>query len=177
MQVGYARVLAGSSVGGVVVFRRTDLATGISLYETGVPASKNLSKFCLFVDSLGVRDTGFALVYPPEDQGSSRADEPDANVILRLYDKQSSLYSERTLEPLAPGSHIARFVYEMFHDPEVKAQAQEMEGILFVESDQPLVAVTVRQNDDPAKEFPQEVPVLTTFPVISAGLELADGSR
>jgi hypothetical protein len=44
--------------------------------------------------------------------------------------------------------------------------AQQMEGILVVESDQPLVAVTVRQNDDPLKEFPNEVPILTTFPVI-----------
>jgi hypothetical protein len=55
----------------------------------------------------------------------------------------------------------------MFEDPAVKAQAREMEGMLVIESDQPIVAVTVRQNDDPMKEFPQEVPVLTTFPVVS----------
>jgi hypothetical protein len=54
----------------------------------------------------------------------------------------------------------------MFDDPEVKAQAQEMEGLLVVESDQPIVAVSVRQTDDPNKEFPQEVPHLTTFPVM-----------
>ena len=167
MQVGYARVLAGESVGGVVVFRRTDLTTGISLYEAGVPASKQLTELSLFVDSLGVRDTGFALVYPPEEEGSSPAQKPDANVTLRLYDKQYSLISERELEPLDPGSHMARFVHEMFDEPAVKAQAQEMEGILVIESDQPLVAVTVRQNDDPMKEFPEEVPVLTTFPVLS----------
>lgn len=28
-------------------------------------------------------------------------------------------------------------------------------------------AVTLRQKDDPQKEFPQEVPTLTTFPVIA----------
>ena len=72
---------------------------------------------------------------------------------------------------------MARFVHEMFDDPEVKAQAQDLEGILAIESDHPLVAVTVRQNDDPAKEFPQEVPILTTFPVITAAPEIADGSR
>jgi hypothetical protein len=166
MQVGYARVHAGHNVGGVVVFRRTDLATGISLYEAGVPASEELNEFCLFVDSLGVRDTGFALVYPPEEEGSLSAQKPDAKVTLRLYDKQYSLIAEKQLAPLAPGSHMARFVHEMFDDPDVKAQAQEMEGILVIESEQPLVAVTVRQNDDPEKEFPQEVPILTTFPVM-----------
>ena len=149
-----------------MVFQRTDLKTGTSLYEAGVPASKEMRKFSLFVDSLGVRDTGFALVYPPEEEGSSPAEKPDANVTVRLYDKQYSLIAEKQLAPIAPGSHIARFVHEMFDDPAVKAQAQEMEGILVVESDQPLVAVTVRQNDDPQKEFPQEVPILTTFPVI-----------
>jgi hypothetical protein len=165
MQVGYARVFASEDVGGVVIFRRTDLTSGISFFEAGVPASAPLKKFSLFVDSLGVRDTGFALVYPSED-GDSPADTPSAEVTLRLYDKQYSLIAERTLEPLAPGSHLARFVHEMFDDPMVKAQAQEMEGILVVESDQALVAVTVRQNDDPKKEFPQEVPILTTFPVM-----------
>jgi hypothetical protein len=166
MQVGYARVLAGPNVGGVVVFRRTDLTTGISLFEAGVPASSPLTEFCLFVDSLGVRDTGFALVHPPDEVGSSPTQKPRANVTLRLYDKQYNLIAERTLAPLAPGSHMARFVHEMFDDPAVKAQAQEMEGILVIESDQPLVAVTVRQNDDASKEFPQEVPILTTFPVM-----------
>jgi hypothetical protein len=165
IQVGYARIVAGSDVGGVVVFRRTDLTTGISLYEAGVPASSEQTESCLFVDSLGVRDTGFALVYPPEDR-SSPAQKPVVNVTLRLYDKQFSLIGENTLEPLPTGSHFARFVHEMFDDPVVKAQAQEMEGILVIESDQPIVAVTVRQNDDPMKDFPQEVPILTTFPVM-----------
>jgi hypothetical protein len=166
LQVGYARVLAGVNVGGVVVFRRTDLTTGVSLYEAGIPASTELTEFCLFVDSLGVRDTGFALVYPPHDQGNPSAQAADANVTLRLYDKQYKFIAESTLDPLAPGSHLAKFVHEMFDDPEVKAQAQEMEGILVVRSDQPLVAVTVRQNDHPHREFPQEVPILTTFPVM-----------
>ena len=30
----------------------------------------------------------------------------------------------------------------------------------------PLVAVTLRQNDAPGRDFPDEVPTLTTFPVI-----------
>ena len=35
-----------------------------------------------------------------------------------------------------------------------------------VESDAPVAAVTLRQNDDPAVSFPQEVPTLATFPVV-----------
>ncbi|UCF36071.1 MAG: hypothetical protein JSU96_14780, partial [Acidobacteriota bacterium] len=166
LQVGYARVFADEGVGGVVVFQRTDLTTGVTLYEAGVPASKELTEFSIFVDSLGVRDTGFAIVYPPLGEGVSPAELADATLTVRLYDKQFNLIAEKTLGPLSPGRHIARFVYELFDDLEVKSQAQEMEGILTVESDQPLVAVTIRQNDHPGQEFPQEVPLLTTFPVI-----------
>jgi hypothetical protein len=141
------------------------------LFEAGVPASTPLNEFSIFVDSLGVRDTGFALVYPGQETGSSAAEEIKAHVKLRLYDKEFNSIGETVFGPLSPGSHVARFVHEMFDDPSVKAQAQEMEGILTVESDQPLVAVTVRQTDDPAKEFPQEVPILTTFPVMPGSLD------
>ncbi len=36
-----------------------------------------------------------------------------------------------------------------------------------VASDIPLAALTLRQNDNPSLGFPQDVPTLTTFPVIS----------
>jgi hypothetical protein len=153
-------------VGGVVVFQRTDLPTGISLYEAGVPASKELTKFSLFVDSLGVRDTGVAIVYPSQDGEDAPAQSADANITVRLYDQQSQLVGETNLDPLPSRHHLACYVHEMFDDLGVMYKAREMEGILVVESDQPLVAVTVRQNDDPAKDFPQEVPILTTFPVM-----------
>ena len=166
LQVGYARVTASESVGGVVVFQRTDLPTGISLYEAGVPASNQLTEFSLFVDSLGLRDTGVAIVYPSQEGEDAPAQSADANITVRLYDQQSQLVGETNLEPLPSSHHLACYVHEMFDDLAVKAQAREMEGILVVESDQPLVAVTVRQNDDPTKEFPQEVPNLTTFPVL-----------
>jgi photosystem II stability/assembly factor-like uncharacterized protein len=167
IQVGYARVSASPDVGGVVVFRRADRITGVTLYEAGVPASRGIQEFSLFVDSLGMRDTGVALLYPPTDQAAAASETPAANLTIHLHDLQYSSVGERTLEPLAPGGHLARYVNELFDDPEVKAQAREMQGILQVESDQPLVAVTLRQNDDPTKEFPQDVPSLTTFPVVA----------
>ena len=160
LQVGYARVFAEPDVGGVVVFARRDVANDITLVEAGVPASNQLTEFSVVVDSLEDRDTGLALVYPAEE-GS-----PDANVTVRLYDQEFNLIGERTLDPLVPGSHFSKFVFELFADPDVIAQAQEMEGLLTVESDQPLVAVTLRQNDAPGEDFPDEVPTLTTFPVI-----------
>ncbi len=162
LQVGYARVFAGDGVNGVVVFTRRDLTAGITLYEAGVPATTELTDFSVVVDSLGVRDTGLALVYLPSDSNA-----PAANVTLSLYDSHFTPIAEKTLDPLAAGSHLAKFVHELFDDAGVKAQAQEMQGMLVVHSDQPLSAVTLRQNDDPQKAFPQEVPTLTTFPVIA----------
>ena len=66
-----------------------------------------------------------------------------------------NLIGERTLDPLAAGSHFSKFISELFEDQGVVAQAQEMEGLLTVESDQPLVAVTLRQNDAPGQDFPE----------------------
>lgn len=130
-------------------------------------ASKELREFCLFVDSLGVRDTGLTMVYLPSGERPSPTDPLDATVTIRLHDTNYHFIAERSLDPIAAGTHMARFVHEMCDDPAVKTQAQEMEGILVVESDQPLVAVTVRQNDDPGKKFPNDVPILTAFPVIT----------
>jgi hypothetical protein len=57
---------------------------------------------------------------------------------LRLYDKQYRLIAEKMMEPLIPGVHRARFIHETFAAPAVQAQAQEMEGILVIISDQPV---------------------------------------
>jgi hypothetical protein len=163
IQVGYARVSAADGVGGVAVFRRTDLRTGVRLYEAGVPVTITLTEFTIFVDSIENRDTGLAIVYPDD---ASPGAESNATVTLRLCDKRFQLISERTLDPLAPGSHFARFVHELFKEAVVKNQAREMEGVLVVTSDQPVAALTLRVNDTPGLEFPEEVPILTTFPVI-----------
>jgi hypothetical protein len=167
LQVGYARVYAGEGVGGVAVFRRTDPTTGIGFYEAGVPVTQTLSEFTIFVDSLQNRDTGLAVVYPGSNESASPAAESDATLTLHLYDKQFRKIAERTLDPLSQGSHFARFVHELFEETEIKSKAQEMEGVLVVSSDQPIVAVTLRLNDTPGVEYPDEVPMLTTFPVIS----------
>jgi serine/threonine protein kinase len=57
----------------------------------------------------------------PHSQESALAETPDATVTIRLYDKQYHLLAEKTLEPLAPGSHLAQYVHELFEDQQVKA--------------------------------------------------------
>ena len=161
IQVGYARVTSDPSVGGTIVFARSDVQTGTVLYETGVPATLPLNNFHLFLDSILDKDTGLAMVYPLLD--AAPAQEHQATVALRLYDTSFQLIDEETVL-LQPGEHRARFIHELF--PRVREQALEMQGVVVVSSDQPLVAVTLRQNDDPAADFPEEVPTLTTFPVI-----------
>ncbi len=160
LRVGYARVMSSEDVSGVIIFARTDQSTGVLLFEAGVPASTLLTKFSIAVDSIGSKDTGLAIVYPAEEGA------PDAVLTLRLFDQQFNLIAERELDPLAAGSHLARFVHQLFDDEQVISQAQELKGLLTVESTRPLVAVTLRQKDEPGLEFPDEVQLVTTFPVV-----------
>ena len=155
IQVGYARITGPAGLGGTAVFRRSDNPSGTLLYEAGVPASKTLSDFSLVVDNRGARDTGLAVVVPPST-------ESPAQVTIRLYDTEFNLLAEDTLD-LAPGSHLPRFASELF--PEVEG-LDNLEGTLTVSSTQPITAITIRQNDEPALQFPAEVPTLATFPVI-----------
>ncbi len=155
IQVGYTRITGPVGLGGTAVFRRSDNPSGTLLYEAGVPASKTLSDFSLVVDNRGARDTGLAIVVPPSTKSP-------AQVTIRLYDTEFNLLAEDTLD-LAPGSHLPRFASELF--PEVEG-LDNLEGTLTVSSTQPIAAITIRQNDEPALQFPTEVPTLATFPVI-----------
>jgi hypothetical protein len=156
-QVGYARVRAGAAIiGGTAVFTQQAIDTlgrAITLFEAGVPATVPRRRFSVFLDSLGGRDTGLALV-----NTSSQA----ATITLRLYDLNFSLLAEQVLE-LAPGQHLPRFISQLFPS---YPPAGEMLGLVAVESSVPVAAVTLRQKNEIGVDFPQEVPLLTTFPVI-----------
>ncbi len=161
LQAGYAKVTAGSGVGGTAVFIGSDVDTGTVRYEAGVPASVPLTDFSLFVDSLGTRDTGLAFV---------NTGEVPTNITLNLYDTGfQSIGGTAELEfsllatsdmLLPPGNNSAQFIHQFLADFSV--EAQEMQGSLTVGSEQPLAAVTLRQDID--------ANTLTTFPVITAGL-------
>ncbi len=162
LQAGYARLIAGAQVGGVILFSGSDAATGNVLYETGVPVTSTLDRFSLFLDSLEEKDTGLALLYPDGalpvvDQGS------EAQLILRLYTTSFSLLAEAVVF-LLPGQHRAGFIWEFFAEvPEVADQAREMQGLVTVESDRPVAGLTLRTNRT-SSEDPRST--LTTFPIV-----------
>ncbi|MEJ2078671.1 MAG: Ig-like domain-containing protein [Acidobacteriota bacterium] len=160
LQVGYARISAGTGVDGTAVYRQIDSLTGIALAEAGVPSSTPLTSFSLFMDSSGSNNTGLAILNPRHAAGS--AGVGTANLTLRLFDKNFTLLATSEVQ-LAEGSQISRFITEFFSQ---YSPALEMEGVVTVQSDMPVVAVTIRQNDDPSLTFPSEVPTLTVFPVV-----------
>ncbi len=171
IEAGYARIRSGAGIGVTGIFTRQDVETGTILYQAGVPASEWLNEATLFVDSLGDLETGLAIVnvadrqpFPTErrfPEGRSPKGIP-GKMLLRLFDQQFTQLGEIDLE-LAAGQHQAAFVSQLFPDVE---QAAEMQGILQVGSLDPITLVTLRQNDAPGVEFPQEVPTLAAFPVL-----------
>ena len=171
LQVGYARLTAAAGVGGTAVFTRINAPTGVILYEAGVPAVTALSNFSLFLDSLGVKNTGLALVNPPALSPAGGNNEGDggglATVVLSLWDLAFNQIATTNV-PLGQGLHLPRFINEIF---DAVPQAGEMQGSVTVGSDVPLAAVTLRQNDDPSQPFPQSVPALTTFPVVAGAAD------
>ncbi len=160
LRIGYARITAGPGVDGTAIFSRTDTEAGVILFEAGVPATKASGNFAFVLDSLADKDTGIALVHAGDVDGE---DSTPADVRLTLYDLDNNLVDETTLQ-LSPGQHTAQFVAELF--PNVQQQAAEMRGIVIVNSPVPLVALTLRQRDQPGLEFPAEVASLTPFPVV-----------
>ncbi len=83
-------------------------------------------------------------------------------MLLQLFDQQFNLLGQTDLD-LGAGQHRATFVSQLFPDVE---QAPEMQGVLTVGSLDPIALVTLRQNDAPGVEYPQEVPTLAAFPVL-----------
>ncbi|HUG43485.1 MAG TPA: SBBP repeat-containing protein, partial [Acidobacteriota bacterium] len=157
---GYARVTAPDSVAGTAVFTRTDLVIqGITLYEAGVPATRALTAFRFLLDSLGDQDTGLAVVNVGDSLGQPEADN---EITFTLLDSDRNKISERILA-MKNGEHTAMFVRELF--PDVAIQAGQMRGSIEVSAQQPVAALTIRQRDNPAKEFPQEVATLVPFPL------------
>ena len=172
LKVGYARFTAGPSVGATAVFNSSDTPTGVNLYAAGVPAiSRPLRRFSLFLDSLGVKDTGLAMVRVGQNRDSALPQGDLDNVTLRLLDTDFQAIATTSFS-LSEGAQISRFIHEFFQDqPEIAAQAREMQGVLVVESPDLLAAITMRLTNDPAN------PTLTTFPVIEGRAEHDGGAQ
>ncbi len=166
LRAGYARVISSARVGGSAVFTRSTPA-GLILYEAGVAAATPLNAFSLVADDRGFRDTGLALVRPTATGG---APSQAASGALRLYNQDFQLLGEVPLR-LDPGQHQAEFVSQSFGA--VSGQLDSQLGSVTVESDVALAPLTLRQTDRPMVDFPDEIPTLTTFPVIKGRADAA----
>jgi hypothetical protein len=180
LQVGYAvvkvkRGLTGQSssqvvddspdIAGTAVFTRTD--NGVTMTEAGVPATRPLQDFTLLLDSLGAKDTGLALVNPA---GDDLAPGSPATLTIRVWDQAFQTQFGQVQLVLQPGQALGKFIWEIFRDAgaaaELVAQLRELEAVVTVACEVPVAALTLRQNDDGAVTYPDEVPILTAFPVI-----------
>ena len=119
------------------------------------------------MDSTGNRRTGLATV--------NTGDGP-ANITMRLRDRALA-FDELAMTdvPLEMGVHLPRFVDELVDDPLLADQVGEMEGILTVESDQPLAAVVLRENETALTAFPV-VPGVAT-PATSGSFAFLSGGE
>jgi len=155
LKTGYARVRTGINIHGIAVYGYSE--NGVQLYEAGVPAVAPLQNATVFVSRSGeAKDTGLAI---------ANLGEEAADVTLRLYDPSFELVASTKLDqavgqPFEAGSHVARFLRELFG----AAAASVEDGIVTIESDQPLaVASLLQRRSSPA--FPIGNVTLTAMPV------------
>lgn len=158
LRSGYIRLQAGPGVRGTALFVGIDAASGVALFEAGVPEAQKLSQLGIALDSRASRDTGLAIVNPLENDS--------IGLTLSLYDSGFQLIGQAS-RLLAPGERVAQFVWEFFResDPQTAQRAREMEGVAILRSSRPVAAVTLRQ-DVGEKAFPDGVATLAAFPVV-----------
>ncbi len=156
LSVGYARVSTGEGITGTAVFTGGRARTGTTYYEAAVPLTTVLKDFTVVVNTLGDFQTGLAMVNP-DPQGTGEA----AQIVMRLYDQNFQLLGTREIT-LGPGEQMSQFADSTFAGT---PGVGEMVGNLTVSSSAPLAVITLRLKDNPGREFPLEVPTLTTLPV------------
>jgi photosystem II stability/assembly factor-like uncharacterized protein len=165
LKVGYAVINTGVfDLSGTAFYSLNH--KGVKLFETGVPIAEPLTDFTVFFDSVpDLLRTGLAMV----NFGNA-----EANVTFRVYDRDGECRAQHTWhnflalhdnpDAFMPiREHKARFIDELvpaFYELGLEG------GIMTVESDQPLAAVTVRQRDNPEVPFPDDVYLITVFPVV-----------
>ncbi len=164
VEAGYVRIRSGENTGVTGIFTRRHEPTGTVLYQAGIPASNGIGvrSATLFVDTLGDLETGVAMVNPIDHSEFIR----NADLTLTLYDSEYNQI-DQTERLLQPGEHEGLFVSQLFPDSE---EALEMQGVLTVEcmdGNDCVTLVTLRQNDRPGLDYPDEIPTLAAFPVLS----------
>ncbi|MEJ2146309.1 MAG: hypothetical protein P8020_14350 [Acidobacteriota bacterium] len=153
LQVGYVVVKSTEKVGVTAVYHC--FRGAVPLFEAGVPAVPRHSRYALFGSVTTAQDTAFALVNTGEEA---------AHGTIRVHDGAGKLLGSRSFEALGsfgPGGHVAKYLSHLF--PGLTME----NGRVVIESDQPLAGVMLGQHDDPTKAFPQEIYLLTVFPVVA----------
>jgi len=157
LQVGYSVYSAdsGSRIPvGSALFRVSDGA-GVVVSEAGVGAAEPIRTGRIFVDEMGTR-MGLALV----NAGSGAA-----SITFTLRNSAGAVIGQRNYS-LPAGQHLASYVSEVF-----PAEAAGVRGSLTFESNQPLAAVTLRENRNAQGE-----PLYTTLPVVQLAAASPAGS-
>jgi hypothetical protein len=156
---GYARITTGPGVDGTAVFTGSIYPAQTIIHEAAVPLTAPLEDFSIVVNTKGLFKTGLAMVSMDSDDYSTQ--EEDNEIQMRLYDQSGTFLASKKIN-LATGEHTAFFVDQAFSGI---AGVAEMTGLLTVESERPLAAITLRQHDHPQIPFPAIVPTMTTLPV------------
>jgi beta-glucanase (GH16 family) len=181
LSAGYMRVRVRKSepegseevnVGGTAVFARSQLDQGspVLLFESGVPLSRPLSEFSLFMDTIGDSDTGLAIINPPPANPATDEAAP-ATVAFAVWEKDFSKKLATAEVVLEAGEGLSRFVWQLVDDlgetiGDVSLEdLKETQAVVTVTSDRGVAAMTLRQKA-PSAVFPDAVPTLAAFPVV-----------
>ncbi|MBI4472668.1 MAG: SBBP repeat-containing protein, partial [Acidobacteria bacterium] len=151
LQVGYVRVTAnaGNRIPvGTALFTFTN-SSGVLVSQAGVGTTEPIRNGRIFVDGVGTR-TGIALV---------NSSAQPATVTLSLRDTGGREVNRTSLS-LAAGQHRPAFVDALFN-----TSLSGFVGSLTFQSDQPLAAVTLRENRNALGE-----PLYATLPVLDLSI-------
>ncbi len=151
-QAGAARVTSNHPIGVSAVFSLVLL--GALLTEAGVGASPALTEFVLAVDTTGEFNTGIAIQDLSGSENEIRIAISGSTV--PAGDSAPLGISDETSFTLEPNGHLSSFVAGQ---GQLFPTLDEFRGRMFVRSDAPVAAITLRQN-------PSELAPLTTLPVV-----------
>jgi len=152
---GYALLEATTGVGGTAVFSVKE--NGVPLFHAGVAQSPAMEDFSILMSRRGdAEETGIAVA-------NAAGNWETAAVTLRLFDSEHNLLATKEINlAMFQQNQVAAYSAELF--PEINNLGLQ-QGLIEVTSDQPLAPVTLRQHRKPGMAFPEDVYLLTTFPV------------
>jgi len=139
LKSGYVSIAAGRGVGGTAIYTYSE--KGVARYEAGVPFSRGITDFRVFMDNRTPVNTGLAMVNVGSDP---------SRVQLDFHDVEGGVRSSTEFE-LAAGEHRAQYLTEILPDV---VPLGIRRGLVRVSSTQPVAVVTLHQNGKMLSVFP-----------------------